>query len=141
MKAATAATDKPAICAGVILGLFSSSAAGSATGVEVDDAEEVAGGVEGTESRYTDWVEVRVCSVVLVIDVMVEVSLDSAEDLDKVEVGELLVTMVRAVLVGRTAFSCPKHTLYAEAALRSTVWHDVYTQPRAISPSDSPLNP
>jgi hypothetical protein len=53
MKAATAATDKPAIWAGVILGL-SSSTAGSATGVEVDDAEEVADGVEDTESGKMD---------------------------------------------------------------------------------------
>jgi hypothetical protein len=127
MKAATAATDKPAICAGVILGL-SSSTAGSATGVEVDDAEEVADGVEDTESGKMDWVEIRVCSVVLVMDVMDvtdEVTFDSAEDLDDVGVGELLVTMVRAVFVGRTAFFCPRHTLYAEAALRSTVRHDV----------------
>jgi hypothetical protein len=53
MKAATAATDKPAIWAGVILGL-SSSTAGSATGVEIDDAEEVADGVEDTESGKMD---------------------------------------------------------------------------------------
>jgi hypothetical protein len=53
MKAATAATDNPASWAGVILGL-SSSTAGSATGVEVDDAEEVADGVEDTESGKMD---------------------------------------------------------------------------------------
>jgi hypothetical protein len=132
MKAATAATDNPAIWAGVILGL-SSSTAGSATGVEVDDAEEVADGVEDTESGKMDWVEIRVCSVVLVMDVMgvkdvmgvMDDVVDSAEDLDNVGVGGLLVTMVRAVFVGRTAFFCPRHTLYAEAALRSTVRHDV----------------
>jgi hypothetical protein len=88
-------------------------------------------------------VEARVCSVVLVVDAMGVVAIGSDEAFDDgdVEVGVLLATIVRAVLVGRTASFCPRHTLYAEAALRSTVPQDVYTQPRAISPSDSPPRP
>jgi hypothetical protein len=60
IRAATAATDKPAIWAGVILALSSSSATGSATGVEVDDVddvddvEEVAEAGRDMESTKTD---------------------------------------------------------------------------------------
>lgn len=60
------------------------------------------------------------------------------EDVDAVRVA-LLATTVSAVFVGMTASFCPRHTLYAAAAPRSTVEHDEYTQPRATSPSDSPL--
>jgi len=68
--------------------------------------------------------------------------MDIATDLvgDDVDVVRraLLAMTVRAVLVGMTASCCPRHTLYAEAAPRSMVEQDEYTQPKATSPRDSP---
>ena len=70
--------------------------------------------------------DVRVAEVVEAIEVRVVV------------LDVLLGTTVRAVLVGKTASFCPRHTLYADAA-DSILLHDAYTQPSAISPSDSPM--
>jgi hypothetical protein len=54
INAATAATDKPAICAGVILG---GSSVATAAGAGVVDAEVVADGKVEIESTMTDCVE------------------------------------------------------------------------------------
>jgi hypothetical protein len=53
--------------------------------------------------------------------------------------GTLVATTVSAVLVGMTASRCPRHTLYADPAALSAMEQLEYTQPRATSPSDSPL--
>jgi isopentenyl diphosphate isomerase/L-lactate dehydrogenase-like FMN-dependent dehydrogenase len=53
IKAATAATESPAICAGVISGR-SSFVAGAATEVGVDDAVDVADAGNEIESTKTD---------------------------------------------------------------------------------------
>lgn len=68
---------------------------------------------------------------------------DAVEAVEAVEVrvvvlDVLLGTTVRAVLVGKTAFFCPRQTLYADAA-NSILPHDAYTQPSATSPRDSPM--
>jgi hypothetical protein len=53
-KAATAATDSPAICAGVILG---GGSAATVTGTGVDVADEVADGSDEIVSAKADCVE------------------------------------------------------------------------------------
>lgn len=94
------------------------------------------------ESTNTDWLDdICVCSVDLVIDVIValEVSVVVGNVEEREGVLEVLLgTTVRAVLVGKTAFFWPRHTLYADAAV-SMLPHEAYTHPRATSPSDSPL--
>lgn len=93
-KAATAATDSPAICAGVILG-------GASASIDAD-TEVAVGGVE-IVSATTGCVGLdRDCEAVVVTEVMVAVVL--CEDID-VARGVLLATTVyvRAVLVGTTA--------------------------------------
>jgi hypothetical protein len=146
MKAATAATDSPAICAGVIFGR-PSFATGAAIEVGVDevvdvaDVADVADAGSDIESTKTDWLEDNcVCNVFLVLDVIVAIVTGVVDDVEDREVvlGTLLATMVRAVLVGKTAFFWPRHTLYADAA-RSMLLQEAYTQPRATSPNDSPL--
>jgi hypothetical protein len=99
----------------------------------VDD--DVADGVEEIESMTMDRVEVPVVRRV-VVGVGTAIDLDSIVE---VVLGALLATTVRTLLVGITASCCPRHTLYAEAAPWSTMEQPVYTQPRATSPSDSPL--
>ncbi|KAJ4990102.1 hypothetical protein SVAN01_04383 [Stagonosporopsis vannaccii] len=125
MKAATAATVSPAICAGVILGR-SSFTAGAAIEVGVEDDVDVADAGTDIESTNTDWLEEAfVCRVVLLIDVIVARDVDTEEEISARDVvldvlgllDVLLGTIVRAVLVGKTAFFCPKQTLYAEAAV------------------------
>lgn len=118
-KAATAATDKPAICAGVIL-RGSCAIAGDA--VLVVDAvgevsvEDVADGTSLIESTTTDWEGVTVDrKAVVIVGVAVVLGL-----LDDVR-GTLVATTVRAVLVGRTASRCPRHTLYADPAALSAM--------------------
>lgn len=140
INAATAATDKPAICAGVILGR-SSLATGAAIEVGVDEGVDVADAGSEIESTKTDWLEdAFVCSIVLVMDVIVALVVNVVDDDRDREVvlTTLLATMVRAVLVGKTAFFWPIQTLYADAAV-SILPHEAYTQPRATSPNDSPL--
>lgn len=146
IKAATAATVSPAIWAGVIFGR-SSFATGAAIEVGVDDDVEVADAGSDIESTKTDWLEEScVCSVVLVMDVIVAREIEAVEEagirdvaFDVLDAREVLLgTTVRAVFVGRTAFFCPKQTLYAEAAA-SMLEQEAYTQPSATSPSDSPM--
>lgn len=75
-NAATAATDSPAICAGVILGL---SSAAVATGADVGAAEEVGAGNEEMVSTKADGVElVCVCRFDVIVGVVV--ATDCIED-------------------------------------------------------------
>lgn len=133
MKAATAATDSPAICAGVmVFGPGGVPATiGTAVGVLVADNEEVVDDTKGFELIMIELEvidEARV-DVVNVVDVCFVVVV--CED-------AIVATTVMAVCVGRTASLCPKQMLYDEDAL-SIVGHDEYMHPRATSPSDSPL--
>lgn len=124
----------------------SSFAAGAAIEVGVAEDVDVADAGTDIESTNTDWLaEVCVCSVVLVMDVIVARDVEVEEKsgprdvvlavLDLLDV--LLGTTVRAVLVGRTAFFCPKQTLYAGPAA-SMLEQEAYTHPKATSPNDSP---
>lgn len=108
IKAATAATVSPAIWAGLILGR-SSLAAGAAIRVGVEDAVGVEeAGIE-FESTKTDRLDdTCVWRVVLVTDVIVaafDVRVLEAVEAWVAVLDVLLGTTVRAVLVGRTAFS------------------------------------
>lgn len=70
-KAATAATDSPAICAGVILG---GAPAATVTGTDVDVADDVADGIDGTVSAKADCVELsRIRKVDVIFGVFVAV--------------------------------------------------------------------
>jgi hypothetical protein len=103
--------------------------------VTVEDAEDVGDGLTCIESTMTDWVDATWDWKVVVI---VGVAVVFEEDVDDVR-GALVATTVRAVLVGITASRCPRQTLYAAPAALSAIEQPVYTQPRATSPSDSPL--
>ena len=119
----------------------SSFAAGAAIEVGVDDGIEVADAGNEIESTKTDWLEETcVCSVVLVMDVIVALEVEVVGGVEEREVvlEVPLGTTVRAVFVGNTAFFWPRQTLYADAAA-SMLPHEAYTQPRATSPSDSPM--
>lgn len=90
-KAATAATDKPAICAGVILG--ASELVTGRAAVDDDDGVDVAKGREDIVSTMTDWVDVTWVRGVVVIT-GVEIGLEVG-DVDIVR-GALVTTTVRA---------------------------------------------
>jgi hypothetical protein len=77
-----------------------------------------------------------VTGVIVACDVRVAEAVEAIEV--RVVLDVLLGTTVRAVLVGKTAFFCPRQTLYADAA-NSILPHDAYTQPSATSPRDSPM--
>jgi len=112
MKAATAATDNPAICAGVILGGSSDDFAG---GTAVGDVEPVADGRDETESTKIDWVECN-CSEedCVVIEVIVAVDLED-DTADGRGVPLATTVYVRAVLVGMTAPVLLRQMPYAES--------------------------
>ena len=108
IKAATAATESPAICAGVILGrsLFEAGAAPE-VGVEDEDRLDVADAGAEIESANTDWLEETcVWSVDLMMDVIVAREIEVVEEVETRDVvlGVRLGTTVSAVLVGSTAF-------------------------------------
>lgn len=106
IKAATAATDSPAIWAGLILGR-SSSAAGVVMEVGVVEVADVAVAGSEIESTKTEWLdEICICNVDLVTDVMVALGVEVVGNVEEREaVLEILLgTTVRAVLVGKTAF-------------------------------------
>ena len=113
MNAATAATESPAIWAGVILGR-SSFAAGATIEVGADEAVDVAVAGCEIESTKTDWLEdILVCTVVPVMDVMDALEVDVVDHIEERDVvlGMLLGTTVRAVLVGKTASFWPRQML------------------------------
>lgn len=84
----------------------------------------------------TDWVVLTCdCNVLVIVGVAIDLTEENVDDVR----GALVATTVRAVLVGMTASLCPRHTLYAEAAFLSAMEQPEYTQPRATSPSDSPI--
>ena len=121
--------------------------AGAAIEVGVEDAVGVVEAGMELESTKADSLEdIRVWKVVLVTGVIVACDVRVAEAVEAVEAVDvrvdvldvLLGTTVRAVLVGKTAFFCPRQTLYADAA-KSMLPHDAYTQPSATSPRDSPM--
>lgn len=85
IKAATAATDSPAICAGVILGW---SSVALATGTELAVGEEVGDGNNETVSAKADGVElVGDCKADVMVVVGVIVATDCIEEGDAVRVG------------------------------------------------------
>jgi hypothetical protein len=131
MNVATAATDRPAICAGVIvLGPGAASAiAGAAVEPAVDNDEEV-DDMKGLELTTMEFEGV---GWMLVDIVNVDVRLIEEDVVDEATVA----ATVSAVWVGRTASFWPRQTLYADDAL-SMVGHDEYIHLRASSPSDSP---
>jgi hypothetical protein len=120
-KAATAATESPAICAGVILG-GASAAVAAATGVDV--VEEVAGRTEETVSAKAVCVELLpLCTEDVMVGVFVAVG--RLGDGDMVWVA-LVTTYVRTLLVGMTASFCPRQIPYVELsdAWVSSIGHD-----------------
>lgn len=104
MKAATAATDSPAICAGVI---FGGASAAFAAGVGVDEVDAVAGGRVETVSAKADCDGIGWVWAVVVTEVLVAI-----DPCDDSEVGRgvlLAITVyVSAVLVGITASFLPR---------------------------------
>ena len=89
--------------------------AGATTEVDVDNGVDVADAGSEIESTKTDWLEdTCVCIVDLVMDVIVALEVVVVDTIEEREVvlGTLLLgTTVRAVLVGETAFSWPRHIL------------------------------
>lgn len=82
-------------------------------------ANEVADGVTEIESANIEGVGVTCVRGAPEVNEVIVVK-DPRARVDVVR-GALLATTVRAVLVGITASFCPRQTLYADAALWSTV--------------------
>lgn len=133
MNVATAATDSPAICAGVMV--FGPGAGpvttGAVVGLAVDSNDEVAEEiVAGNESITTELVEVGRSRIDAV---NVEDCFIVTDELGEAMVGPTVI----AVRVGLTAFFCPKQMLYVAGAW-SIVGQDEYMHRRAASPRVSP---
>ena len=118
-KTATAATDSPAIWAGVILRGWSATT-GSA--VKMDEGDDVAEGMSETESAMADWVDIVCVWSVFVIEA-VATDPDEEDNVDDVADirGAPVATTVRAVLVGVTASRCSMQTLYTAGAACSAL--------------------
>lgn len=135
MSAAATATDRPAICAGFMVGGDGAEATPAAVAFrEGDGVKDVAEEVEDIESMLMVGEGVRVVVTSVEVDLvrMVEVVAVSCDMM-----GPPAVT-VRTLCVCETASFWPIQMLYAEAAWLSTVEQDEYMQPRATSPRVSP---